>query len=346
MILRAQAIWVHYQAWDAANNIGKSGDVANHTLQVVLDGVISPATNSPQAVGGDLYKVLLTTAEVDGLLITLGGVSSTSNIYIMPVHFITSDDTRGVVLKLQYTAWDTSANAPKTTDDANHTLNIATGSTTAGATNTPTELSAVDIPGVYSLELTEDETAEPIDSLYGTSSTDDVVIVPTIMSTGRKYSVITDPSDTLRQRIVDVLTTRLATITIADGFKTDVGKSVHRWLGFGLGTDKLPAVEYKDTFDNQSQGTIGRVDHTLTIGLQLISRRNTEATEDAAEKEIRLIIADINQMIGTDETMSNLAEDTELIDDEIVMEQLENKQWGATISLNIEYRTGRFNSYA
>lgn len=162
----------------------------------------------------------------------------------------------------------------------------------------------------------------------------------------QNFFVETNPNDTLRQRIVDVVATRLATITVANGYKTNAGNSVHRWLGFAIGKDLLPAIQYKDTFDNQDQATIGRVDHTLTIDLQLISSRNTDATEDAAEEEIRKIIADLNQMVGTDETWSDLAEDTELIDDELDMEQLENRQWGATISLIIEYRTDRFNSYS
>lgn len=178
MIAQGIAIWVHYKVWDSANKVFLSGDIANHTLQVIKDGVLAAATNTPQAVGGILYRVLLTASEVNGLFITLGGVTSTADAYIIPVHMLTDATTKGVSLTVQYTAWNMDTDAPELNDQANHTLNVAEANATAAAINSPTQVSAVLIPGVYSLVLESIETDGPIDSVYGTSTTSNVTLMP------------------------------------------------------------------------------------------------------------------------------------------------------------------------
>ncbi len=184
MITRNQAITIYYQAWDTVNNTGKTGDVANHTIQVIKDGVKAIATNTPEELSNGLCKLLLTASEVNALFITVGGVSSTADIYIIPVHFITSDDTKAVALTIQYLAWDTDNNVPKAGDNANHTINVAVDGVAGGAVNSPSEVGAT-MPGVYTLVLTTDETDGVFESIYGSSSTADIIITPTIMPTGQ-----------------------------------------------------------------------------------------------------------------------------------------------------------------
>jgi hypothetical protein len=87
-----------YVAWDTSNNVGKTGDVSNHTLRWVKDGTSSAPTNSATEVDATnvpgLYKVTLTTTETQTPIGTLHGKSSTANISIMPitVHFERTPD--------------------------------------------------------------------------------------------------------------------------------------------------------------------------------------------------------------------------------------------------------------
>lgn len=178
MIRQGVALWVHYRVWDVGSKSWKTGDVANHTLYFVKDGVATLADNAPQEVGGGVYRVLSTVAEVNGLFITLHGKSSTSGCYILPTHMLTDGGTKGVGMTVQYMAWDMVNDEPKTGDVANHTLNVAQANTTAVANNTPTEIDAVEMPGLHSIVLDAVETAGIIDSVYGTSSTPNIEIMP------------------------------------------------------------------------------------------------------------------------------------------------------------------------
>lgn len=90
MASRAQSLTVSYVAWDTVNNIGKTGDVANHTLRWIKDGTSSAPTNSASEVDSTnapgIYKITLTTAECTCDYGTLAGKSSTANISILPTH--------------------------------------------------------------------------------------------------------------------------------------------------------------------------------------------------------------------------------------------------------------------
>lgn len=89
MASRGQSITVTYVAWDTVNNVGKTGDVANHTLRWVKDGTSAAPTNSPAEVDATnapgLYKLVLTGAECTCDFGVLAGKSSTVGISIVPV---------------------------------------------------------------------------------------------------------------------------------------------------------------------------------------------------------------------------------------------------------------------
>jgi hypothetical protein len=50
MASRGQSLTITYVAWDTANNAGKTGDVANHTLRWIKDGTSAAPVNSPSEV--------------------------------------------------------------------------------------------------------------------------------------------------------------------------------------------------------------------------------------------------------------------------------------------------------
>lgn len=86
---RGQSIVLTYVAWDTSANVGKSGDVSNHTLRWIKDGTSSAPTNAASEIDATnapgAYKLTLTTAECTCDTGTLVGKSSTANVSIVPV---------------------------------------------------------------------------------------------------------------------------------------------------------------------------------------------------------------------------------------------------------------------
>ena len=89
MAIYGQSLTIQYIAWDTANNTGKTGDAANHTLRWVRDGVAAAPTNSPSEVDATnapgVYKLTLTATETSCWVGTLCGKSSTTGVVIMPI---------------------------------------------------------------------------------------------------------------------------------------------------------------------------------------------------------------------------------------------------------------------
>lgn len=91
MASRGEAQTVTYFARDTATGGGKTGDVANHTLRLVVDGNESTPANSPAQVDATnapgVYKIALSGAELTGNDVVLCGKSSTSDVVIEPRFF-------------------------------------------------------------------------------------------------------------------------------------------------------------------------------------------------------------------------------------------------------------------
>jgi len=87
---------ITYTAWDTGTNVPKTGDVAQHTIYVIADGVSAVADNAPAEVIAGEYSLVLSAAEWAAVSITVCGVSATGNVVIVPVKIIkgTSIDAR------------------------------------------------------------------------------------------------------------------------------------------------------------------------------------------------------------------------------------------------------------
>lgn len=83
------SVTLTYIAWDTSANVGKTGDVANHTLRWIKDGTASVPTNSASEIDATnapgAYKLTLTTGEGTCQVGTLVGKSSTANVSIIPI---------------------------------------------------------------------------------------------------------------------------------------------------------------------------------------------------------------------------------------------------------------------
>lgn len=146
--------------------------------------------------------------------------------------------------------------------------------------------------------------------------------------------------DTVRQKIMDAIDTRLQSILIANGFKTNAGQNVFPWQEYGVTNTKLPALLIRDVDDDPDQETVGNVDNILTV--QVIALTAKSATSD---QQVREMIADVIVAVGVDETWGDLAEFTLLPPAGMELLQLEKKLFGAQIDLLIEYQTARFNPF-
>jgi len=86
------AVTVCYLAWDAVNNVGKTGDGANHTIRGVGDGTeFTPAAPNVTEIDSTnckgLYKATFAAGENNYSCVTLHGKSSTAGISIIPRHW-------------------------------------------------------------------------------------------------------------------------------------------------------------------------------------------------------------------------------------------------------------------
>ena len=116
MALKNTAITITYLAWDNTAKAGKTGDSANHTLKIILDGTAGTPTNAPAQVDATncpgLYSLALTAGETNGNSVCIAGKSSTSGVVIVPTMFTTETAARAgdaMTLTVAYDAAKTAA---------------------------------------------------------------------------------------------------------------------------------------------------------------------------------------------------------------------------------------------
>jgi hypothetical protein len=111
---------MHYFATDSDGP--KTGDVGNHTLKVVEDGVVGAVAGTPSEVDATnapgMYKVAITAAENTADVVTLCGKSSTSGVTISPMTWTNISNV--------------SALDGVAVNDYTHTGKIVSSGTTAG----------------------------------------------------------------------------------------------------------------------------------------------------------------------------------------------------------------------
>ncbi len=88
MPTKGAATTVQFTVWDTANNVGKTGDVANLTLRRIVNTTAYTITGSPVEVDATnapgVYAIALTAAENAGDLMGVVGKSSTAKVVVIP----------------------------------------------------------------------------------------------------------------------------------------------------------------------------------------------------------------------------------------------------------------------
>ena len=121
-------------------------------------------------------------------------------------------------------------------------------------------------------------------------------------------NVITSTGTTRRQQILSYLDALLATITVANGYRTNLGQDVHEWQPHALDPNESTLrVEYRDEAGTTGYIAVGEHLHTLPVTLRVTTKNNTSGS---ALEAVRAAIADIYAAIYTDVTFGGLAEDT------------------------------------
>ena len=89
----------------------------------------------------------------------------------------------------------------------------------------------------------------------------------------------------VRQQIIDKLDTNFNLISIAENYSFDIDGHVYEWRDLPLKDEELPAIIYRDVFDNISD--VDEQEHELTVEVALF------AVGTASPAAVRSMIADI-----------------------------------------------------
>jgi hypothetical protein len=86
-----QPITIEYVAWNTSSSTYQTGDAANHTLRGVGDGSEFTPAATPAQVDAvklpGLYKVAIAGAENSYNVVTVGGISTTANVVLIPTQW-------------------------------------------------------------------------------------------------------------------------------------------------------------------------------------------------------------------------------------------------------------------
>jgi hypothetical protein len=151
--------------------------------------------------------------------------------------------------------------------------------------------------------------------------------------------------DTKRQKIVDAIVTKYKTISVGNGYLTDVGGSVFEWRDAPFHERECPAINFRDLDEPIELSALRskRVKRSLHCLSQVVT------VGDTPMKDVRKIIADMEKAISElieDETFSALISDIRPRLNRAVLDQESLKFAGSTFEFYIDYPTQAFNSFA
>lgn len=134
----------------------------------------------------------------------------------------------------------------------------------------------------------------------------------------------------------------MATITIANGYQTDIGAKVTKWDQTPITERRMKGVDISDPEELSFPGVTLHQDHELTVHAVVHCKDEAGATPEY----LRNAIADIWRTIGLDRTWGNLARTTEPIKSEISVDQAGQITGGARVQFKVKYRTSTFNPFS
>jgi hypothetical protein len=146
----------------------------------------------------------------------------------------------------------------------------------------------------------------------------------------------------IRDTIFDLVKARMATITVANSYRTAIGSNVSVWRARPFWKNEAEGVDVRDPAESSDVSitedkALDR--HSLTVEFRVFGKTH---------EQVRNQIADVYQAIGRDEYWTNsggtqLALETNPKGNTMEVDQDEDKILGATITIEIVYDTNKFS---
>jgi len=138
-----------------------------------------------------------------------------------------------------------------------------------------------------------------------------------------------------RQGIITALKTQLATITILNGYNTDLGNNVKEWYIVPADIDDFPFVEIRD----ESSAIDEFMNNSLVNKILNITITAFNSVSSLAGANARLYILDILKAISTDLQLSNNAYQIDEVSCNIEASQDSEILIAAIVNISVYYQT-------
>ena len=153
---------------------------------------------------------------------------------------------------------------------------------------------------------------------------------------------------TIRQKLVDEITHRLTTITIANGYETDLGLGpINQWPVI-YQEEELPALGVFDLVNNvvQEYAQEKRIMNHLPFQVRIFLARDPDA------QLVRKMLADVMRAVITDPTsgerdatLGKLAVDMQPDEDGFIVPKDTFQIDGAAVGFMVQFLSAPFNAY-
>ncbi len=144
-------------------------------------------------------------------------------------------------------------------------------------------------------------------------------------------------SDSIRQQIIDKLDTRFKAILVTGGYKTNIGNHVFDWLDRDLADTELDALTYRDKSNDIELESFSKQSNNITVEIEIKTKSGSTTAQ-----QTRLMIKDVYRAIGTDETWSGLAIETQPVSEEMDLDFSDKKIGSAKVVIKILYETTKW----
>lgn len=138
----------------------------------------------------------------------------------------------------------------------------------------------------------------------------------------------------IRQTILLALEDRLQTITVANGYATNIGAEVFLWRTSPAREDEMPCLlVYDKTLDRKYDGAANtRVENQINIAVVVCAAQNENGLQQARTYE-----ADVVKCLGDWDLNPELAEWLYIPKTELVNEEHNLSYWAVLLTVVIEY---------
>lgn len=141
-----------------------------------------------------------------------------------------------------------------------------------------------------------------------------------------------------RQRIVDAVKERLAGITVANGYQTDIGLKQTEWnpgpKGADPEADELPGHDIRDEVETASVGDKNAGSMTRELEVVVIAELREPGPGAALARKA---LEDLIKAVGVDPTWGGLARRTLPMEEDINVDELGQQIGAARLRFKVEY---------